>query len=1072
MYASANSEHPNFARSRSSSDDGHTDILDYQDDSDAYASDRIHLPPSSDSELPPTSDSEPGDLAKYQASYDDDDLQPSLPPSRPDITYLGKSSPILYKTSSIKLHEVTVVGPHKLANSRYQLDNEMAGLWLEIDVETFMKKLVPGDDFPSKDVDSLPKFKVTVDKKEVDMYPGIVEGLRTTLKAVGCTDLLAYRCDSHGDKAKGSRQTGDRNALKPDIAIYPTSIEARAAYNLSRDSAPNPKRTTAIPVPSPLPDLANSTLSISDSTLLQEQVEEDLPASVAASHNVDAEAGATSGPLTGDDELADILARTIWAWAEVLIEVKAKDSSAPFAATVKEGSEGVLPWGKARMQARGQASQYGLEIFNRQHRQHLFMLSIVRDTARIIYLDRCAAVVSHPFNYVNDPSILVTFLYRFSRMTPAQRGHDPTVSRATKAEDTMFRRLWETYSDSENSAEALALIKRDLKHAATEHWPIYVLDVYERWAPSSDEPDATPTSILRADSQRSHHRCLVGRPHRMAGSMTGRGTRGFVAYDLEEKRVVYIKDFWRAVSKYIPSERDNYERLYHSLEDPLLDAAAVGEYFLTLRAGGDVIWAPEAEGNSSEGNPMAVEIQETRAQNFFVNTHDAEPPLVRRHHRLVFKEVCGSLEEFKSARDLVTVVMHALFAHAHAWESAKLLHRDISSGNILICYSSGDVRGILADWDLAKGAELLADQKATQPSRSGTWQFMSALRQCYPETPYRLADDLESFVHVLNWCTLKYLRHSGSGNHEKADAPNDHDTARYKHHPKFSGILLGTPFVTVLPLHDNPLANLLQGLAKLCKQHYESDVIKSIWYVDKLTRTTNLENEVGGTSGVKARRVFRRFIRKPWGTRLPTSSPRESKVAPPLSSTPKESPFNTHEDVMQLFFEAFHAKEWPNIEKLPNQVPEFELFVPTSTGISSGSRGSASSKRVRMDTAAEEPPESSENTSSRPVVEHRLRTRGSGSRQRGRSGSPRAVVGQPDADPSGLSGSLVSSVPSMAVTGSTTVFFEPELRSLAQSSVAGALVSANPSVDTTTGAGSSAGAKGKRKAIVLSDYEA
>ncbi|KAI0672142.1 hypothetical protein C8Q78DRAFT_728942 [Trametes maxima] len=954
----------------------------------------------------------------------------------------------------------------------------MSGLWLEVDVKTFMRNLVPGDDYHSDDVNSIPKFDFPRDKREVDMYTGIVERLRVTLKVVGCTDLLAYQCNSHGNKAKGLRQTDDRNALTPNIVIYSTSFETRAVSNLSRDSAPSPERATAAPVPAPLPDPSTSNSFICDPPLPQKQVDEDAPADVAASHIAAAEGGTVTGSVIGD---ADVLAHTIWASAEVLIEVKAKDSGAPFPATGWEGSEGILPWGKVRTLVGGQTSQYILEIFNRQHRQHLFMLSIVRDTARIIYLDRCAAVVSHSFNYVNDPSILVTFLYRFSRMTPAQRGHDPTVSRATQAQDSMFRRLWETYSDPENSAEALALIARDLKHAATECWPIYVLDIYERWAPSSG-PDAMPTSILHADSRPSHHRCLVGRPHRMAGSMTGRGTRGFVAYDLEDKRVVYIKDSWRAVSPHIPSERDNYERLYRSLGVPPLETAAASEYFLTLRAGGDVMQAPEAEGDDSRANPATVGIQETRAQNFFVNTHDAEIPLARRHHRLVFKEVCGSLEEFGSARDLVKVMVHALLAHAHAWESARLLHRDISSGNILICYSSGEVRGILADWDLAKSAEQLADQEATQPSRSGTWQFISALRQCYPETPHRLADDLESFVHVLNWCTLKYLRHTGSGDEEMAvrqrcerfyrlydqDAPNGHDSARYLHHPKFTGILLGLPFVTVLPLEDNPLAELLQGLAILCKQHYESDAIASIWQKDEHEpdQQADPEGEAGEALGPNAKILLRRFLGKWQDTRLQTSGPKKSRVALPPSPASKESPFTIHGHILRLFSEAFYRKEWPDIEKLPNQVPGFELFVP-STGVSSGSRDSASSERARM----AESPRSSENTGSGAIV-HRLRTHSSGSRQRGRSGSPRPLVGRSYARSSGPVQSRMSPIPPTAITGSTAGFVEPFSQSLAQPSAAGASASTNSLVETTTGTGPRISAKGKRKAIVLSDDEA
>ena len=38
-------------------------------------------------------------------------------------------------------------------------------------------------------------------------------------------------------------------------------------------------------------------------------------------------------------------------------------------------------------------------------------------------------------------------------------------------------------------------------------------------------------------------------------------------------------------------------------------------------------------------------------------------------------------------------------AHSHAFEDAKILHRDISAGNIIL---TSEGRGLLIDWELAK----------------------------------------------------------------------------------------------------------------------------------------------------------------------------------------------------------------------------------------------------------------------------------------------------------------------------------------------------------------------------------
>ena len=50
-------------------------------------------------------------------------------------------------------------------------------------------------------------------------------------------------------------------------------------------------------------------------------------------------------------------------------------------------------------------------------------------------------------------------------------------------------------------------------------------------------------------------------------------------------------------------------------------------------------------------------------------------------------------------------------AYRHAYYDARILHRDISAGNILITGSGG---GLLIDWDLSKSVD--ADSSMTAPA--------------------------------------------------------------------------------------------------------------------------------------------------------------------------------------------------------------------------------------------------------------------------------------------------------------------------------------------------------------------
>lgn len=72
----------------------------------------------------------------------------------------------------------------------------------------------------------------------------------------------------------------------------------------------------------------------------------------------------------------------------------------------------------------------------------------------------------------------------------------------------------------------------------------------------------------------------------------------------------------------------------------------------------------------------------------------------------------------------VAIVMHAyidrLLAHRKAWEKAKILHRDVSVGNIMINVESAtkEPDGFLNDWDLCKFVEDFSKPAAQPAGRS------------------------------------------------------------------------------------------------------------------------------------------------------------------------------------------------------------------------------------------------------------------------------------------------------------------------------------------------------------------
>lgn len=109
------------------------------------------------------------------------------------------------------------------------------------------------------------------------------------------------------------------------------------------------------------------------------------------------------------------------------------------------------------------------------------------------------------------------------------------------------------------------------------------------------------------------------------------------------------------------------------------------------------------------------------------------------------------LRTFKSTLELCQVLRDAVKAHRSLFQTAKILHRDISPWNIIITDSKNpqEPQGILIDLDAAM--ELSVGPR-TPGEVTGTRPFMAigVLKARYPRYRY----DLESFLYVLLWTVI------------------------------------------------------------------------------------------------------------------------------------------------------------------------------------------------------------------------------------------------------------------------------------------------------------------------------
>ncbi|KAH8723920.1 hypothetical protein GQ44DRAFT_709364 [Phaeosphaeriaceae sp. PMI808] len=126
---------------------------------------------------------------------------------------------------------------------------------------------------------------------------------------------------------------------------------------------------------------------------------------------------------------------------------------------------------------------------------------------------------------------------------------------------------------------------------------------------------------------------------------------------------------------------------------------------------------------------------------------DAAQRRNRVHRRLVMRDIGKSIYEASSPRAILTGLLGGIKGHESLLE-AKILHRDISIGNVVLNMAEDD--GFLIDLDLA--IKIDRGNASGAPSKTGTKVFM-AIGALYGEN-HNFMHDLESFFWVLFWSCI------------------------------------------------------------------------------------------------------------------------------------------------------------------------------------------------------------------------------------------------------------------------------------------------------------------------------
>ncbi|KAF4619828.1 hypothetical protein D9613_004764 [Agrocybe pediades] len=353
---------------------------------------------------------------------------------------------------------------------------------------------------------------------------------------------------------------------------------------------------------------------------------------------------------------------------------------------------------KGCSRCRNEVVSHAKTLLNYQHRTHVFMVHMVDPYARLIRFDRDGAIVSANFNYREHGDVLLEFLWRYSNASEETRGRDPTVVRATVAEEALAK---------EKLTRWIAKDRRDR--------PVHKLVIQDS----------------AATDQRKKMEVLVCAPVSRPSSVTGRATRGYVGYHPDSDEIVFVKDSWRSTDPSIVKETDTLR---------CINSAGITEGVPVLLCGDDL-----------EGRWQSTHTADYSHEKW--NLGRERGGHRRIHTRFATDKVGTPMEDFKSSKDFLKVVYDAFLAHKVVYNKCNILHCDVSVANILV---AADGKGFLNDWDLARSLEDI-ESGPQRDFRTGTWRFMSSYLLARPAKFHMLQDDIESFFWVTVYTILCFL---------------------------------------------------------------------------------------------------------------------------------------------------------------------------------------------------------------------------------------------------------------------------------------------------------------------------
>ncbi|KAJ2308509.1 hypothetical protein IWW55_000392 [Coemansia sp. RSA 2706] len=170
------------------------------------------------------------------------------------------------------------------------------------------------------------------------------------------------------------------------------------------------------------------------------------------------------------------------------------------------------------------------------------------------------------------------------------------------------------------------------------------------------------------------------------------------------------------------------------------DDALAGTYS-HLEAGGIVQQKGKRRGTLNDTTELIL-------ANFKASVRDNVKKRV--HWRVATTPVGEDLQKVRSVDELIVVVGDVMAAHTAIVRQCDILHRDLSTNNIMFCRNDGNmIRGLLIDFNNAVLQSNPHDEQ--RPDRTGIYPYMSIGNLEQSSVERTALDDWESLIYILCW---------------------------------------------------------------------------------------------------------------------------------------------------------------------------------------------------------------------------------------------------------------------------------------------------------------------------------